>query len=66
MIISKIMEMEENKMNKIYQRSLFLVMVALLITTLVVGCGAPAAEAPPAEEVEEPPPAEGEGETASL
>ncbi len=53
-------------MNKIYQRSLFLVIVALLITALVAGCGAPAAEAPPAEEVEEPPPAEEVEETASL
>jgi multiple sugar transport system substrate-binding protein len=58
--------LEENKMNKIYQRSLFLVIVALLITALVAGCGAPAAEAPPAEEVEEPPPAEEVEETASL
>ena len=47
-------------MNKVYQRSIFLVFAVLLIASLIVACGAPAAEAPPAEEVEEPPPAEEE------
>ena len=43
-------------MMKIYRRSIFLVLAALLIASLAVACGAPAAEAPPAEE--EAPPAE--------
>ena len=45
-------------MNKFYRRSIFLVLAALLIASLAVACGAPAAEAPPAEE--EPPAAEEE------
>jgi multiple sugar transport system substrate-binding protein len=43
-------------MIKIYKRSIFLILAALLIASLAVACGAPAAEAPPAEE--EAPPAE--------
>jgi multiple sugar transport system substrate-binding protein len=58
--------MERNNMNKVYQRSIFLVFALLLIASLVVACGAPAAEAPPAEEVEEPPAEEEAAETASL
>jgi multiple sugar transport system substrate-binding protein len=50
--------MERNNMTKIYQRSIFLVLGALLIASLAVACGAPAAEAPPAEEEEAAPPAE--------
>jgi multiple sugar transport system substrate-binding protein len=58
--------MERNNMNKVYQRSIFLVIAILLTASLVVSCGAPAAEAPPVEEVEEAPPAEEVEETASL
>lgn len=53
-------------MNKVYQRSIFLVFALLLIASLVVACGAPAAEAPPAEEVEEPPAEEEAAGPASL
>lgn len=48
-------------MSKIYKRSIFLVLAALLIASLAVACGAPAAEAPPAEEE---PPAADEGAPA--
>jgi len=50
--------MERNKMTKIFRKSVFLVFAALLIALLTVACGAPAAEAPSAEE--EAPPAEEE------
>jgi len=53
-------------MNKVYQRSIFLVFALLLIAALMVACGAPAAEAPPAEEVEEPPAEEEAAGPASL
>lgn len=46
-------------MTKTFRKSVFLVLAALLIALLAVACGAPAAEAPPAEE-EAAPPAEEE------
>jgi len=42
-------------MTKIYRRSIFLVLAVLLIASLAAACGAPAAEAPPAEQEEAPP-----------
>ncbi|HUV25860.1 MAG TPA: extracellular solute-binding protein [Anaerolineales bacterium] len=46
-------------MTKTFRKSVFLVLAALLIAMLAVACGAPTAEAPPAEE-EAAPPAEEE------
>lgn len=42
-------------MTKTNFRYIFLILAALLIVSLAVGCGAPAAEAPPAEEEAAPP-----------
>ena len=54
----------EINMTKLFRRSIFLVLAVLMIASLAVACGAPAAEAPPEEEqpaAEEEQPAEEEG-----